>query len=85
MQLSEQELIRRATLQELLQQGIEPDPAESFDVNAKAAEILTNFPNNNALYQEVSIAGRIMGRRIMGAASFVELLDSTGRIQPPVS
>lgn len=81
MQLSEQELIRRATLQELLQQGIEPYPAESFDVNAKAAEILTNFPNNNALYQEVSIAGRIMGRRIMGAASFVELLDSTGRIQ----
>lgn len=81
MQLSEQELIRRATLQELLQQGIEPYPAESFDVNAKAAEILTNFPINNALYQEVSIAGRIMGRRIMGAASFVELLDSTGRIQ----
>lgn len=81
MQLSEQELIRRATHQELLNLGIDPYPAESFEVNAKAAEIQTNFPNDNTLYQEVSLAGRLMGRRIMGAASFVELLDSTGRIQ----
>lgn len=81
MQLSEQELIRRATLQELISLGIEPYPAESFVVNAKTAEIHSNFPADNTLYQEVSLAGRIMGRRIMGAASFVELLDSSGRIQ----
>ncbi len=81
MQLSEQELIRRATLKELVDLGIEPYPAESFEVNASAVEIQSKFPTDNTLFQEVSIAGRIMGRRIMGAASFVELLDASGRIQ----
>jgi len=81
MQLSEQELIRRATLQELINLGIEPYPAELFEVNAFSADILTNFPLDTTRYQEVSMAGRIMSRRIMGAASFIELLDSAGRIQ----
>lgn len=81
MQLSEQELIRRATLKELVDLGIEPYPADSFEVNTSAVEIQSKFPTDNTLFQEVSIAGRIMGRRIMGAASFVELLDASGRIQ----
>lgn len=81
MALSEQELIRRNSLKELRSLGIDPYPAEEYPVNVTAAEIKENFPNDNNLYQEVSIAGRIMGRRIMGAASFVELKDSTSRIQ----
>lgn len=61
--------------------GIEPYPAEKFEVNVTAKEILENFPKDESLYQDVSIAGRIMQRRIMGAASFTEIQDSTGRIQ----
>lgn len=81
MALSEQELVRRNSLNELRKMGIEPYPAEGFDVNVTAREIKDKFPQDNSLFQEVSIAGRIMGRRIMGAASFVELKDPTGRIQ----
>lgn len=80
-ELSEQELIRRESLKELEKAGINPYPAEAFDVNVSTAEILSNFPGNQQLYQQVSIAGRIMTRRIMGAASFIDLQDSTGRIQ----
>lgn len=81
MALSEQEQIRRNSLNELRKLGIDPYPAEEFPVNATAAEIKEKFPNDNGLFQEVSLAGRIMGRRIMGAASFIELKDSTSRIQ----
>ncbi|HPE56054.1 MAG TPA: lysine--tRNA ligase [Bacteroidales bacterium] len=78
---SEQELLRRNALQELRKIGVEPYPAELFEVNATTKEIHEKFPNNNSLFQEVSIAGRIMQRRIMGAAAFTEIQDATGRIQ----
>lgn len=81
MQLSEQEIIRRNTLKELIDLGIEPYPAQRFDVNVTTADIHAKFPENQSLFQEVSIAGRIMSRRIMGAAAFVELQDAHGRIQ----
>lgn len=80
-ELSEQEIIRRESLRELEKLGIDAYPAEAFEVNARAADILDNFTEGSGLYQNVSIAGRIMTRRIMGAASFVDLQDSTGRIQ----
>lgn len=79
--LSEQESIRRNSLNELIRLGINPFPPETFEVNVKSADIRKNFPADNSLYQDVSIAGRIMSRRIMGAASFVELQDESGRIQ----
>lgn len=81
MQLSEQELFRRQALEELRSLGIEPYPADLFEVNVHSDEIHRLFPSDNTLFQQVSLAGRIMGRRIMGAASFVELQDSMGRIQ----
>lgn len=80
-ELSEQEQIRRNSLNELKKLGINPYPAALYEVNATSAEIHAQFPNDNTLFQNVSIAGRIMSRRIMGAASFVELQDSYGRIQ----
>ena len=80
-ELTEQEQIRRNSLNELKKLGINPYPAALYEVNAKSNEILENFPKDNTLYQDISIAGRIMSRRIMGAASFVELQDSYGRIQ----
>jgi lysyl-tRNA synthetase class 2 len=81
LELSEQELFRRKSLEELQNTGINPYPAELFEVNVKSTEILENYPKDNSLFQRVSIAGRMMSRRIMGAASFVELQDSVGRIQ----
>ena len=80
-ELSEQEQIRRNSLQQLKELGINPYPAALYEVNAKSSEILKEFPADNTKFQQVSIAGRIMSRRIMGAASFVELQDSYGRIQ----
>lgn len=80
-ELSEQEQIRRNSLNELKKLGINPYPAALYEVNATSAEIHSQFPGDNTLFQNVSIAGRIMSRRIMGAASFVELQDSYGRIQ----
>ena len=80
-ELTEQEQIRRNSLNELKKLGINPYPAALYEVNAKSSEILERFPKDNTLYQHVSIAGRIMSRRIMGAASFVELQDPYGRIQ----
>ena len=80
-ELSEQEQIRRNSLNELKKLGINPYPAALYEVNATSAEIHERFPQDNTLFQNVSIAGRIMSRRIMGAASFVELQDSYGRIQ----
>ncbi|MBP8978635.1 MAG: lysine--tRNA ligase, partial [Bacteroidales bacterium] len=81
MALSEQEIIRRQALQELMNLGIDPYPTGVFPVNAMANEILTNYNPELNNYQEVCIAGRIMSRRVMGAASFLELQDSTERIQ----
>jgi len=81
MELSEQEVIRRQSLEEIRKIGVDPYPADLFEINATAAEILEKFPADNSLYQDISIAGRIMTRRIMGNASFAELQDSTGRIQ----
>ncbi len=79
--LSEQEIVRRKSLKELIDLGIDPYPAARYEVNVTAKEIHENFPKDSSLYQEISFAGRIMSRRIMGAASFVELQDSTGKIQ----
>ena len=80
-ELTEQEQIRRNSLNELKKLGINPYPAALYEVNVKSSEILERYPKDNTLFQNVSIAGRIMSRRIMGAASFVELQDSWGRIQ----
>jgi lysyl-tRNA synthetase, class II len=81
MQLSEQETIRRQAKEELEKLGINPYPAELFEVNASAQEILENYERHKSDYRQISIAGRIMSRRIMGSASFAELQDETGRIQ----
>ncbi|MBN1337886.1 MAG: lysine--tRNA ligase [Bacteroidales bacterium] len=81
MNLSDQEIQRRQSLDELRNLGIDPYPAESYEVNVTTDEILRKFPLDNTLFQEVSIAGRIMQRRIMGAASFTEIQDDWGRIQ----
>lgn len=79
--LSEQEQQRRQALTALMQLGIDPYPAATFDVNANAADILANYERDKTNYKNISIAGRIMSRRVMGSASFIELQDSTGRIQ----
>lgn len=81
VELSEQENIRRESLIELRKMGIDPFPSLVYPVNATARDILARFPENNSLFREVSLAGRIMSRRIMGAASFIEIQDSTGRLQ----
>lgn len=81
MQLSEQEIIRRQKLDELQKLGINPYPAELYDVNASAEEILINYERHKSDYRQISLAGRIMNVRIMGNASFAELQDETGRIQ----
>ncbi len=81
MQLSEQEVVRREALAKMRDLGIDPYPAERFEVNAYATEIKENFDAEKGNYQEVSLAGRIMMKRIMGKASFAELQDSSGRIQ----
>lgn len=81
MQLSEQELIRRQEREELLKRGINPYPSETFDVNVSISEILQNYEKRKLDYKNISLAGRIMSRRIMGSASFAEIQDSTGRMQ----
>ncbi|WP_420316305.1 lysine--tRNA ligase [Ekhidna sp.] len=81
MQLSEQEIQRRKSREELMAMGVDPYPADSFDVNMTAKHIKKNYENRPGDYRNVSLAGRIMSRRIMGSASFAELQDSSGRIQ----
>lgn len=83
-ELSEQEIIRRNSLTELDNLGIEAYPAAEFDVTGHATEIKENF-KDDAPQREVVVAGRMMSRRIMGKASFFELQDSSGRIQVYVS
>jgi lysyl-tRNA synthetase class 2 len=80
MELSEQEQLRRESLNGLRALGIEPYPAAAYQVTALSDNIKSTF-QDDAPQREVTIAGRIMSRRIMGKASFVELQDSTGRIQ----
>lgn len=79
--LNEQEQNRRNAVAQMRELGIEPYPAALYDINATAAEILKNFNQQDGNYQEVSIAGRIMSRRIMGAAAFIEIMDESGKIQ----
>jgi lysyl-tRNA synthetase class 2 len=83
MALSEQEILRREALQELRNLGINPYPADEFVTTAFSNEILANFEKFEG--QEVVLAGRLMGKRIMGKASFAELKDSEGRIQIYIS
>ena len=75
------ELQRRASLQKLRELGIDPYPAPLYPVNASTAEIKQNYSEEKGNFSDVTIAGRIMSRRIMGAASFIELQDESGRIQ----
>ncbi|MEJ6980293.1 lysine--tRNA ligase [Pedobacter sp. P351] len=79
--LSEQELYRREALLELRKLGIEPYPAEAYEVNVTARDIHNNYERDKTSYKNISLAGRIMTRRIMGSASFAEIQDSTGRMQ----
>lgn len=81
MQLSEQEKIRRNSLDEIRKMGIDPYPAEEFKTNVLSDEVLENFDDEKQNYREVVMAGRIMSRRIMGKASFAGIQDSAGRIQ----
>lgn len=84
LELSEQEIIRRQSLQELRDMGIDPYPAAEFPTNAFSTDIKKDFKDDEEPRQ-VSIAGRMMSRRVMGKASFAELQDSKGRIQVYVS
>ena len=85
IELSEQELIRRGSLQKLRDLGINPYPANEFKVNTTASQILTTFNPAEPNLQEVVFAGRLMSQRIMGKVSFGELQDDTGRIQIYIS
>ena len=79
MQLSEQEIVRRESLQKLRNLGINPYPQAEFKTTSTVKEIVKGFDNLEG--KEVILAGRIMSRRIMGKASFAELKDATGRIK----
>ena len=83
-ELSEQEVLRRGSLETLRLMGIEPYPAAEFPVTGHSVEIKENFKDDEEPRQ-VAVAGRIMSRRIMGKASFVELQDADGRIQLYIS
>lgn len=84
-QLSEQELVRRDNLQKIRELNIEPYPAERFEINTTASQIREDYHLENAEEMKVSLAGRLMMRRIMGKASFAEIQDKTGKIQIYVS
>ncbi len=84
LELSEQEIFRRNSLEQLKAMGINPYPADEYVVNAYSDDIIANF-KDDAEPRQVSIAGRMMNRRIMGKASFFELQDSRGRVQVYVS
>ncbi|MEN8124410.1 MAG: OB-fold nucleic acid binding domain-containing protein, partial [Bacteroidota bacterium] len=79
MQLSEQEIVRRESLQKLRNLGIDPYPAQQFKTTSSVNEVVNNFENLEG--KEVILAGRMMSRRIMGKASFAELKDASGRMQ----
>ncbi|TAE90128.1 MAG: lysine--tRNA ligase, partial [Bacteroidetes bacterium] len=79
--LSEQEILRRNKLAELEKLGINAYPAETFEVNVSAREILDNYENQKIEYKNVSIAGRLMSVRDMGKACFLVIQDATTKIQ----
>ena len=79
LEMSDQEIGRRQSLQQLREMGIDPDPAAEYPTNAFSTEIRDEFKEDEK--REVVIAGRMMSRRVMGKASFIELQDSKGRIQ----
>ncbi len=81
LELSEQEINRRQSLEQLREMGINPYPAAEFPVNAYTADVVANFSDESGNQEEVCLAGRLMSRRIMGKASFGELQDAKGRIQ----
>ena len=81
LELSEQEIIRRNSLNELRAMGINPYPAAEYVTNAFSTDIKAEFKEDEAEPRKVSVAGRMMSRRVMGKASFIELQDSKGRIQ----
>lgn len=81
LELSEQEIIRRNSLNEMRAMGIDPYPAAEYVTNAFSTDIKAEFKDDEAEPRKVSVAGRIMSRRVMGKASFIELQDSKGRIQ----
>ena len=80
LELSEQEIFRRESLNELRNMGIEPYPAAEYPTNAFSTDIVADFKDEDEP-REVCIAGRMMSRRVMGKASFIELQDSKGRVQ----
>ena len=81
LELSEQEIIRRNSLNELRAMGINPYPADEYVTNAFSTDIKNEFKDDAPEVRHVSVAGRMMSRRVMGKASFIELQDSKGRIQ----
>ena len=81
LELNEQEIIRRQSLDELRKLGIDPYPAAQFPVSHLSSDIIANFEKMCEDKTEVVVAGRIMARRIMGSASFFELQDEKGKIQ----
>lgn len=81
IELSEQEILRRRSMEALREMGIDPYPAAEYKVTATAERIAAEYDEQKGNFAEVAIAGRIMSRRIMGSAAFFELQDSTGRIQ----
>ena len=81
MSLSEQEEQRRKSRQEIIDLGIDPYPSETFDTNTNSKKIKDDFDEKKKNFQDVSISGRIMSRRVMGSASFAEIQDSKGKIQ----
>jgi len=84
-ELSEQETVRRRSLETLRERGIDPYPAAEFTVTGHTDEIKETFSDDLEPKRQVAIAGRIMSRRIMGKASFMELQDAFGRIQVYIS
>ena len=80
-ELSEQEILRREALSQLHELNINPYPAAKYCVTAYSNEIHDEYETNPEKFNDISIAGRIMSRRIMGAASFVEIQDAQGRVQ----
>ncbi|MDA3866863.1 MAG: lysine--tRNA ligase [Salinivirgaceae bacterium] len=81
LDLSEQEIVRRKALEELQKRGINPYPADRYDVSHTSAEIKEGYTDEESAMKDVTVAGRLMSRRIMGKASFAELQDEQGRIQ----
>ncbi len=81
MELTEQEILRRQKMKDLLELGVNPYPAETFEVNTSAKDILTHYEADKIEFKNITIAGRVMSIRDMGKAAFCVIQDSTGKIQ----